>query len=90
MDIVISPAYVKLHKVLGHFQLVNELGDEWEQIAVFDCDCIQLLIVLYRTQPLILFFNKEEWQHKGGFRRMNVTRLEILLKESIKFLLFIG
>ncbi|KAF8481394.1 hypothetical protein JB92DRAFT_3132870 [Gautieria morchelliformis] len=40
-DIVESPSDIQLCKVPHALELVDELGDEWDQVPVLDRDCIQ-------------------------------------------------
>ena len=89
-DVIIPPPYVELGKVLGCLQLVDKLGDKWKRVAVFDCDRIQLPVILYRAQSTILLFNKEEWRCKRGFGRANPAGLKVLFEESVELLLFVG
>jgi hypothetical protein len=38
--VIITPSYIKLDKVMGFLEFVNEFRDEWEQGGIFNSNII--------------------------------------------------
>ena len=59
-DIIISPAYVELSEEGTSGELVNSLGNEWGDVAVFLGPMVDRVIVLNWTELAVFLFDKEE------------------------------
>src|SRR6266481_5460881 len=81
MHIVISPTYVQLREVLGFGfrNLVDNIGDEGEQVGVLHRHGIELLVVLHEPELTVLLIDKEDWGCHQRFRRVDLTTCKILL-----------
>ena len=89
MDIVIPPVDIQLGKVLGPSESVDEFRNKWDQVVIFDCHCIQSLVVLHQPNGAIFLLNEEYWGCHWLFGRANVPQMKVFLKESIKLSLFV-
>ena len=59
VDIVISPANIKLGKDLYSLEFINKVGDKRKGVHIMDCVFIDIAIVLTGVETAILLFNKE-------------------------------
>lgn len=59
MDIVVSSPDVELCEDLGLRETVDDVGGEWERVTIFDCDRVELSVVLYEVKLSVLLFDKK-------------------------------
>ena len=60
MDVIVSPAYVELSKEGTPSEVVNSLGNEWGNVAVFLGPMVDRAIVLNWMELAVFLFDKEE------------------------------
>ena len=88
MDVVIPPLNIHFREVFGSFQLINEGGDEGEQVGILDRMLIEILIVLARAEPSVFLLNEEEWEGLQQLRFPNFARPKMFLDECLTCLHF--
>ncbi|KAG5349138.1 hypothetical protein C0989_005657 [Termitomyces sp. Mn162] len=62
VHIVVTLLDVQLSEVLHTLEVVDELGDEGERVAILHYHGIEYSIVLYQSEGAILLFDKEDWR----------------------------
>ena len=60
VDIVVSPAYVKLSEEGAAGEAINSLGNEWGDVAVFLGPMVDGAVVLDQMEFAIFLFDEEE------------------------------
>ena len=65
-DIVISPSYIKFGEQMISCEVIDEVIDQWEGIAIWYGPLVQVSIILHWLEFSILFSNEEEPTHVGG------------------------
>jgi len=81
--IIETPSDVKFCEVPGSAELGDKFRDEGKRVSVFDSYSVQCTIVLDQPERTILLFNEE---HRGcyrGFRRLDLSSMQIFLQEGI-------
>ena len=58
-QLVICICHIQPSKVFRIFEAVEKLRDEWEGIAVLDCDVVELAIVDTKMEGAIRLFDEE-------------------------------
>ena len=65
-NIVVASVKVELNVDLCTAQLVEEIGDKWDQIPILLCDLVEVSEVHTESQSAILLLSKEDgctaWQ----------------------------
>jgi hypothetical protein len=89
VNIVVSPADIKLGEVTCTPEAIDEIGNEWKWIDILDCLCIQCPIVLEQLERPILLRNKEYQCCHGGLGGADPTQCQILFNEDVQFSLLI-
>lgn len=59
LDVIITLPDVKLCEDLCFGQAVNDIRGKWQRIAIFNCNGIELPVILYEVKLSILLFDKE-------------------------------
>src|SRR6266702_164513 len=59
-DVIVPPSYIKFCIDVGIAQIAYKIGDEGKGILVSDCDCVDLSVILDRSEFSILFTNEEK------------------------------
>ncbi|KAG5349823.1 hypothetical protein C0989_001718 [Termitomyces sp. Mn162] len=90
VHIVITPPDIQFSEVSHALEVVDELGDEGERVAILHHHGIEHLIVLYQLERAILLFDEEDQRSHQGFEWMDMTRVQVLLEEGIKLVLLSG
>ena len=75
VDIVISPADVKLSKQFSVFEFVDEVRDEGERVGVAGSVFVQVSVVLTGAKTAVLLFDEEERGCLGGIGRANLSAI---------------
>ena len=60
LDIVVTPADIKLCEVVSTFEMVNEAINEGERISIFPSDEIECMIVLDEPELPVFLLHKED------------------------------
>ncbi|KAG6892218.1 hypothetical protein C0993_004517, partial [Termitomyces sp. T159_Od127] len=75
--IVVTPLDIQFCEVLCPSEVIDELRNEGEEVAILHC-----------LERAILLFNEEDGRSHQQLGGADVTRVQDLLKESIKLVLF--
>ncbi|KAG5349506.1 hypothetical protein C0989_003360 [Termitomyces sp. Mn162] len=67
VHIVVTPLDVQFSEVLHTLEVVDELRDEGERVAILHHHDVEYLIVLYQLEGAILLFDEEDWRGHWGF-----------------------
>src|SRR6266702_3666439 len=59
-DVIVSPSYIEFCVDVCVAQIAYKIGDEGKGVLIADCYCIDLSIVLNRSEFSILFANEEK------------------------------
>ena len=82
--VVVTPADIQLCEITRALQLVHEIGDEWQWVAILYRHIIKAPIILDRAKGTILLFDKKERASNGRDRRANTTRRKVLIQELVE------
>ena len=58
VNVVVPPSYIYLREVFCSFQFIDEGGDEWEWVCVFDSMLIEIPVILAGVEASILLLDK--------------------------------
>ncbi len=59
-DVIVPPSYIEFRVDVRIAQIAYKIGDEGKGVLVPDCYCVDLSIVLNRSEFPILFTNEEK------------------------------
>jgi hypothetical protein len=59
LDIVVPPVDIQFCKVTYALEMTGKVKNQWKWINIFNCLCIECLVVLNRSEGSILLLNKE-------------------------------
>ncbi|KAG5349449.1 hypothetical protein C0989_003875 [Termitomyces sp. Mn162] len=90
VHIVVTPPDIQFSEVSCALEVVDELGDEGERVAILHRHGVEYLIVLYQLEEAILLFDEEDWRSHQRFEWMDMTGVQVLLEEGIKLILLSG
>ncbi|KAG5350337.1 hypothetical protein C0989_011515 [Termitomyces sp. Mn162] len=86
--IVVTPPDVQLSEVLHTLEVVDELRDKGERVTVLHHHNIEYLVVLDQLEGAILLFDEEDQKSHWRLGWADVTRVQVLLQECVKLVLF--
>ena len=89
-DIVISPSDIHFGEDWWPFEFVNQVGDKWKQVGIFDSMGVQIPVVLTWSYKSILFWYKKEWQCLWRLGWNNLPRLEMFVNKCSASFFFLG
>ncbi|KAG5349515.1 hypothetical protein C0989_003337 [Termitomyces sp. Mn162] len=90
MHIVVTLPDIQFSEVSCTLEVVDELGDEGERVAILHHHGVEYLIVLYQSERAILLFDEEDQRSYWGFGWTDMTGVQVLLEEGIKLILLSG
>jgi len=79
---------VELGEVLGGFDFVEYVGDEWYWPAVLDRLCVDVPVVLCWSSTSILLGYEEEGTGDRGLGWSDMSGFHVLVDELVQFFLF--
>ena len=83
LDVIVAPTDIALGKLLGSLKSTDDVCDQREWVSVFDCELVQLAVVLDEAKFSILLLDKEDRGRQGGFRGTDVSFPQVFCKESV-------
>ena len=69
-------------------ELGDKFGDEWEGVSILHSYGIQCMVVLDQPEWTIFFLNEEHRGYYGGFRRSDLSSMQVFLQEGVQLSLF--
>jgi hypothetical protein len=66
-NIVVPPSDIEFGEILCPFEFLDKFLNKREWITIFDCNGIQLSVVLYGSKGTIFFLNEKEGGCKWQF-----------------------
>ncbi|KAG6899636.1 hypothetical protein C0993_008449 [Termitomyces sp. T159_Od127] len=89
VHIVVTPPNIQFSEVPHLPEVIDELGDEGEGLAILHHQGIKNPVVLDQLERAILLFNEEDQRGQWQLGRAHVTRVQVLLKEGVELVLFL-
>ncbi|KAG6892434.1 hypothetical protein C0993_003848, partial [Termitomyces sp. T159_Od127] len=89
VHIVVTPPDIHFGEVPCPPEVIDELKDEGKGIVILHCHGVKNPVVLDQLERAILLSNEEGQRSHWRLIEVNATKVQVLLKEGIKLILFL-